>query len=282
MFGKVFASLWHGSLFGRTNEQLVFIYMLANSDANGVVDIFQPVIAQATGLTVEAVRAAIAELEGPDPATRTPGYDGARIQLLDDHRDWGWIIVNFQKYRDLRDAEIVREKTKERVRAFRAKRDVTLGNADVTLGNGCNDKTEGRSQMAEGEDTKSKAIRRPSASCPRFEEFWNAYPKKVGRKPCLSKWVSLKLESEADSVLSGIERSKNSREWSDPNFIPHPLTFLNQERWKDEANTPAPAAADKPRVKRWTCTGCGGTFFDDKGLGDFRTCENCEAKHARR
>ena len=37
-------------------------------------------------------------------------------------------------------------------------------------------------------------------------------------------------------ILDAIERFKNSKGWLKDNgqFIPHPTTFINQERWKDE------------------------------------------------
>jgi hypothetical protein len=36
----------------------------------------------------------------PDPYSRSQVEEGARLTLLDAHRDWGWRIVNLQLYRD--------------------------------------------------------------------------------------------------------------------------------------------------------------------------------------
>jgi hypothetical protein len=36
----------------------------------------------------------------PDPYSRTNSENGARLILIDQHREWGWIIVNHLKYRE--------------------------------------------------------------------------------------------------------------------------------------------------------------------------------------
>jgi hypothetical protein len=36
----------------------------------------------------------------PDPYSRSSAAGGARLVLLDEHRDWGWQIVNHQSYRE--------------------------------------------------------------------------------------------------------------------------------------------------------------------------------------
>ena len=76
MFAKVFASLWQGSMIGRSDLQLVFIYMLANCDAKGVFDQTPEVVSALTGLSLERVEEAIRILESPDPRSRTATDDG--------------------------------------------------------------------------------------------------------------------------------------------------------------------------------------------------------------
>lgn len=76
----------------------------------------------------------------------------------------------------------------------------------------------------------------------RFEEFWSAYPNKVARKQCEAMWKRLKLDAEADAILTGLKRWKSCEQWQTARFIPHPSTFINQERWKSEP----PAAKAKP------------------------------------
>lgn len=66
-----------------------------------------------------------------------------------------------------------------------------------------------------------------------FDEFWKSYPYKVGKPNALKSWNAKKpILAE---VLEGVERWKGSKAWKKDGgqFIPHPSTFLNQERWKD-------------------------------------------------
>lgn len=136
MFAKVFASLWQGSMVGKSDVQLVFIYMLANCDAGGVFDQTPEVVSALTGLPLDRVREAIAILEAPDPRSRTANLDGRRIVLMDDHRDWGWQIVNYVDYRNARDEEARREQNRE-AKARQREREAVNNpdmSADVSIG----------------------------------------------------------------------------------------------------------------------------------------------------
>ena len=105
IYAKLFVSLYQGTLRGKAHEILVFTNLLAHSDKEGFVDIHPRAIAEEVGLTVEQVRNALAELEAPDEESRTPDEQGRRIVRLDDHRAWGWRVVNHAKYRDIKNAE---------------------------------------------------------------------------------------------------------------------------------------------------------------------------------
>lgn len=67
-----------------------------------------------------------------------------------------------------------------------------------------------------------------------FEEFWQAYPKKVGKEAARKSWTKSKLN--VDQVLKSLEWQKESDQWqkNDGQFIPNPATYLNQGRWLDE------------------------------------------------
>ena len=69
-----------------------------------------------------------------------------------------------------------------------------------------------------------------------FDEFWAAYPRKKGKEDARKRFAAvLKRFSQAEIML-GLSRQV----WNaDPNFIPHPATWLNQGRWMDEPDQPA-------------------------------------------
>ena len=79
-----------------------------------------------------------------------------------------------------------------------------------------------------------------SAIIPTFDEFWNAYAYKKGRKKAEEKWNRLKpLEKVAcmkavpayvnNTMIPGTAPSGNKKQ-----YRMHPLTYLNGARWEDE------------------------------------------------
>jgi len=68
-----------------------------------------------------------------------------------------------------------------------------------------------------------------------FDHFWSAYPRKVGKQKCLRWWKSHKPDATLlQKMLAALEQQTRSRQWQDPQYIPHPYTWLNQGRWEDE------------------------------------------------
>jgi len=135
-YAKIFASLFDGSLRGKPDEILVFVNMLTHSNKEGNVDIHFKAISDETGIPVDRVKEAAINLESPDPESRTPDEEGRRIKRLDDHRSWGWHIINYYKYRMLMgQSERYKELTRLRVADHRArKRGTTVtGNVTATL-----------------------------------------------------------------------------------------------------------------------------------------------------
>ena len=72
----------------------------------------------------------------------------------------------------------------------------------------------------------------------KFDSFWSAYPKKVGKAKCLKWFKSHKVTDELlQKMISKIEEYKKSNQWNDIQYVPHPYTWLNQGRWDDELKT---------------------------------------------
>ena len=68
-----------------------------------------------------------------------------------------------------------------------------------------------------------------------FESFWKVYPRKVGKEKCRNWFKSHKPNEElVQKMIEAVEIQKKSKQWSDPQYIPHPYTWLNQGRWEDE------------------------------------------------
>jgi len=80
----------------------------------------------------------------------------------------------------------------------------------------------------------NKAISKDS----NFEIFWKAYPRKTNKGFAKKVFDKLKPSDELlQKMLHAIEVQKRSV-WQDkdPQYIPHPSTWLNGERWEDEVH----------------------------------------------
>jgi uncharacterized protein YdaU (DUF1376 family) len=67
-----------------------------------------------------------------------------------------------------------------------------------------------------------------------FNEFWQAYPRKVGKGAAEKAWT--KANPDLQSVLTALAWQTKQDGWTKDGgaFIPHPGTYLNQRRWEDE------------------------------------------------
>lgn len=71
-----------------------------------------------------------------------------------------------------------------------------------------------------------------------FLAFYNAYPRKVGKPNALKAWKKFKVDAElAAKIMASLEAHKQTRQWQNKEYIPHPATWLNQERWEDEVDS---------------------------------------------
>jgi hypothetical protein len=139
MYGKIFESIYDGTLVEDWRALITFQQFIVLCDADGILDMTPSAISRRTGIPIEHIKAGIDILENDDPYSRSPTENGRRIVRLDAHRNWGWVIVNHKQYRDLQDAEMVRKQTRERVKRFREKRKNGC-NVTVTDGNASNAK----------------------------------------------------------------------------------------------------------------------------------------------
>lgn len=76
-----------------------------------------------------------------------------------------------------------------------------------------------------------------------FAEFWEAYPRKTQKKMAFEKWCRVNPDSELhQKILAAVAKHAKSPQWTkdDGQFIPHPATWLNQERWNDETTVSRP------------------------------------------
>ena len=107
MYGKLFGQMFDGTLSTRGPWQalVTFQQFIILADKNGIVDMTPEAISRRTTIPLEIIQEGIVRLMEPDPESRSPAEEGKRIAPLSDARSWGWQIVNYQHYRNLRSTE---------------------------------------------------------------------------------------------------------------------------------------------------------------------------------
>ena len=68
-----------------------------------------------------------------------------------------------------------------------------------------------------------------------FESFWEIYPRKINKKKAEEKFLKIcKDEETFNKIINAVKVQKKTEQWKNIQYIPHPTTWLNGERWKNE------------------------------------------------
>ena len=108
-----------------------------------------------------------------------------------------------------------------------------------------------------------------------FEVWWSHYPKRVAKKKARQIWEKLNPSREqVERMLSTLAWQRKTPQWLKENgeFIPHPTTYLNQERFDDE---PLPQDVSLLSNRAAKTLAAGQTFLE-------MLAKSVEAKHQGR
>ena len=122
VFAKIFSQIFDSSISSDYIVRHTFMDLLVLADRDGVVDMTTDAIARRTNVPEEMIIHAIAKLVAPDAQSRSHEEDGCRLVPIDSHRSWGWQIVNYEHYRNLRDEEARRAYFRDAKREQRSKK----------------------------------------------------------------------------------------------------------------------------------------------------------------
>jgi hypothetical protein len=118
-FTKLFSSITASTIWCEDHAtRIVWVTMLAMADRDGYVAASVPGLAAIARVTLEEVEAALEKFRSPDRYSRSREHEGRRIADV----DGGWMLLNYSKYREERDAEERREKNARYQRAHRARK----------------------------------------------------------------------------------------------------------------------------------------------------------------
>jgi hypothetical protein len=91
------STVWVGT---DTETKVLWIFLLLVADRNGIIHHTLPAIARDTGLERGTVERSLRSLRSPDSDSRSPEYEGRRIEYIDpDNPNGGIKILNYMKYK---------------------------------------------------------------------------------------------------------------------------------------------------------------------------------------
>lgn len=122
MYVKLFSSMLESTIWMMPNTVLrVWLTLLLRSDAEGFVRMSIPGLALISRVSLDECREALRVLEEPDADSQSKNEEGRRIIRIGGDEPM-WHIVNYQKYRKLRDEEQKREYARAYMKQWRDKR----------------------------------------------------------------------------------------------------------------------------------------------------------------
>ena len=169
----------------------------------------------------------VADIPGFGEAMQAVGWvvqDGERIVLPRFFEEFNVDPSEEKKAQNAERQRRYREKHKEESNALR----------NVTVASQNNAREEKRREEV---NTPQPPTVRLASDDTRFaEQFWPAYPKKVGKPAAEKAWARARINGEFEAVMAALEAQKQSEQWrrDKGQFIPNPATWINQRRWEDE------------------------------------------------
>ncbi|WKW86092.1 hypothetical protein SEA_JONJAMES_118 [Gordonia Phage JonJames] len=109
-------------------------------------------------------------------------------------------------------------------------------------------RSSSNSRSIDEPQAKSKSdVVKPKVYDPRFESWWQVYPRRVGKAAAEKSWLKAvkagndpaQLEKGASAYADHLKRSR-----TEARFIKNPATWLNQECWLDEYDTNQPEGSN--------------------------------------
>jgi len=189
VYGKIFESIYDGSLYGHFEAIVTFQALIVLADEHGLIDISPQALAGRTSYPLDIIKTGLKVLQQSDPHSRSQDEDGKRIVPLDNGREFGWRIVNYDYYRNL-----ARRADKKASAAERQRRKRKSDSQDVDC-KGCHAPVTPQSRHLAYTDTNTDISHSPSESAQEADAvIWNTGIELLGDKKSdrslIGKWVS--------------------------------------------------------------------------------------------
>ena len=77
-----------------------------------------------------------------------------------------------------------------------------------------------------------------------FEDFWKAYPRRVSKGAAEKAWGAALKKADAETIINGARRYAGATVATEPRYVKHPATWLNDKGWLDEIEVRRPLIID--------------------------------------
>jgi hypothetical protein len=82
-----------------------------------------------------------------------------------------------------------------------------------------------------------------------FEEFWNAYPRKLDKAKAFRAFKSALKRDKFEDILAGVIAYRNDPK-RNPEYTKYPATWLNSDSWENAASAPEGSIAAEERKRK--------------------------------
>ena len=82
-----------------------------------------------------------------------------------------------------------------------------------------------------------------------FNEFWNAYPRKLDKAKAFRAFKSALKRAKFEDILAGVIAYRNDPA-RNPDFTKYPATWLNNDSWENAATQPDNEASERARIRK--------------------------------
>jgi hypothetical protein len=232
-FAKLFSSITESSLWSASKEaRLLFVSMLARCDSVGFIEASIPGLARMANLTREEVESALLELEAPDVDSKSQISAGRRVVKVHS----GWCLTNYEAYRARRSEEERREYMRRYMSDYRKVNGKHCKQCKPMLAQA---EAEGEGE-GEGEGEADKKQHTALRACDsEVLTIYAAYPRKVAKPAALRAIKAALKKVDYKTLLKAVSCHATACIGKDSQYIPHPATWFNQERWNDVQAIPS-------------------------------------------
>jgi hypothetical protein len=165
---------------------------------------------------------------------------------MDEHRDWGWCVVNYVKYRAIRSEDDRREQNRLAQERWRNKN--KPASAEGKQDKPIQKQKQIQKQIQETHPPTPRT--RGSAGDDGFDAFWLAYPNKTAKQAAAKAFAKLAPSADLlDEILQAVARQKTWPKWAKDGgqYIPNPATWLNGGEWANQPPAVVAVQHETPR-----------------------------------